>query len=528
MTTLVIQPSSADSFIDASAQTTNEGANTLIRTQPPASTKKILVQFDLSSINPTWIINSVVLRLYCTSAAIGNVQDIEIHRGLVSWVEAEVTWQRKETGVPWSGGDGGGSGVDYAATATDTTSVVGSGVSYDWDVTPDVQDFVSSAATNFGWWLFPAGGTDTKIFRSKEHATASTRPQLIVDYTATNDLIGSSTGIATVSGSLKGVAVVAGLIQGQATVSGMMITNEYLHGESLGSADVSGIIVGVGNLAGSAAGSSTASGDIQGEILLPPGIAEGTSTVVGDIVGKYYMLGESLGLSTASAIPSFQGQLRGSADGSSTVTAIGYAKAIGVAALVDCYPLPLFHITDGSYKDNGQQNLLNFLSDRSGYRLNNWEPTVAQFKDGGRWANSPTAQGRRLKGYVYDNAIEVLDLNLVSHDQNRAIQFIHDLWYFQQGVADYWSSAWSSLPIYLVGRAARERNTFYAIVHQISCPQLRNIFAQPFFDERQAAMDSLTIRIERGHWLSSPPGDFECVEISSIRSWTVASWQSGS
>lgn len=530
MATLNIQPSGAsgkDTYIDASAQTTNYGSSTTIDVLGPASTKRILIEFDLSGIPSGAFINSATLRLYCTSVSNAGGQNVQIHRGLVSWVEAEATWQQKSTSVAWPGGNGGGSGTDYSASETSFIAVVGASADYDFNVLSDVSAYAAGSATNYGWWLITAGFR-TKTFASSDNATAANRPELIIDYTETS-IEGLSTGSSTVTGSLFGTGNLVGSISAQAIVVATLISNEYIRGDVQGLATISAILKAVGHLLGQSLGSSLASGDIQGEILLAPGLAEGTSTVFGDIKGVYYLNGESLGSSSASATGSFEGQLRGFSYGSAAVSALGYAKAVNVVDPQNCIPLPLFHMTDGSVKNNGQLRLVDFISDKSGYMLKEgWQPAVSQYKDGGRWANSPLAQGRRLKGRVFDNAIEILDLSLVGYDQNRAIRYLHDLFEFQEGVADYWSSVWSSLPFYLVSRAAKETNTRYAIIHMISCPQLQNLYAQPFFDSNRAVFDSLTLRIERGHWSSTPPGEFECVPISSIRSWTVAGWQSGS
>lgn len=529
MTIATIQPTEAaskDTWIDASNQTTNYGNDAAIRTAGPASTAKILIQFDLSAIPAGSIINSATLVLVHFGGS--SSQTVNVHRGLTDWTESGATWQRTDGSNTWGGGDGGGSGTDYASSAAATASVFGPS-SPTWNLTSEVDAMINGGINNRGWWVIQPSGI-FKEYRSSSYTTASERPKLVVDYTeiVSSPIEGSSSGISTVLGVLIAAGTLAGSISGQTTINATLISNEFIRGNSEGGTISSGNLVATGYLTGSVAGTSVVSGDIQGEILLSPGSSQGSSVASGDIKGVYYMVGESFGSSSASASGSFEGQLRGQSNGLAIVSGLGWAKAIGIASLQDCYPLPLFYITNGAYKSNGQQDLLNLISDKFGYRLNDYTPAVAQFKDGGRWANSPTAQGRRLKGYVFDNAVEVLDLNLVGYDQNKAIQFIHDLWRFQQATADYWSSAWSTLPVYLVSRAARESNTNYAIIHQISCPQLKNLFTQPFFDDKQAAFDTITLRVERGHWGSTPPGEFECVPISSIRSWTVAGWQSGS
>jgi hypothetical protein len=199
-----------------------------------------------------------------------------------------------------------------------------------------------------------------------------------------------------------------------------------------------------------------------------------------------------------------------------------------VAAVIGCNPVPLLHITNGSVKSNGQLNILNFLGDRAGYFLINYKPQIAQYKDGGYWSSSPQSQGRRLRGKVFDNAVDVIEVAARAGSQDALIQYQQDLIDFQEAASDYWASDYTLLPYYIVARAARETNIRYALVHMISCPELENPYTQPFFDDAVGAtFISLTIRIEHGIWLSTPPGKFDCVEVSSKREWTVSGWQTG-
>jgi hypothetical protein len=220
--------------------------------------------------------------------------------------------------------------------------------------------------------------------------------------------------------------------------------------------------------------------------------------------------------------------MRGASFGTSIATAVGYARARNVAAIIGCNPVPLLYITDGSIKSNGQLNILNFLAERSGYWLRNYRPQIAQYKDGGYWSSSPQSQGRRLRSKAFENCIDLFEVAVKASDQDRVIQYQQDLIDFQEAASDYWTSSYALLPCYLVARAARETNTRYAIIHAISCPELENPYSQPFFDHTSAVFSALTIRVEHGIWLSTPPGKYDCVEISGQREWTVSGWQAGS
>jgi hypothetical protein len=318
-----------------------------------------------------------------------------------------------------------------------------------------------------------------------------------------------------------------GTATGTSTAEATGTTNENLLANSEGFADVTGHIYGIGYLRGLSAGTSSVVGDIEGPVRLH-GLSEGVATSIGNIQGQFYMQGLSEGVATAAATGSFEGQGRGTAAGTSEVTGLMWGKATGVARVIGCNPTPLLYITDGSIKNNGQLNLLNFLSEGSGFKLQSWRPQIAQYKEGGRFSNGPLAQGRRLRYRNFDNAIEVFELSASSRDQDDLIVFQQELLAWQEAAANYWVADFSLNPVYLVAKAARETNPRYAIVHMISIPELENPYQQPFYSRDYATFTAITPRIERGHWLSTPPGQFECVQISSQRSWTVSGWETGS
>jgi len=129
--------------------------------------------------------------------------DIAAHRGLVQWYEGDgngappsgdgSTWAlRNNNGaVAWTGGAGGASGTEFDAVATATVAI--DGTWQDFNVLADVADFVSGAETNYGWWLLGEEGVanSNKRFFSSDHATAGTRPKLVVVYAVPSGLAGT-------------------------------------------------------------------------------------------------------------------------------------------------------------------------------------------------------------------------------------------------------------------------------------------------------------------------------------------------
>lgn len=546
---LRIQPNEAagkDTYVaSATSATFNFGGSTAIGAGAGSGGTIVyrgLIQFDISSIPANKRIVSAKLILRPTSVSSSTGYNIGVHRGLVAWFEGVrdgsapsggqdgSTWNLRNANgsVAWSGGAGGGSGTDRATVATDVVSVSVAGVDYEWDVTDDVEDWYLGLASNFGWWIVSESegvANSLKTIASASNATTSFRPVLVVWYAEL--LEGNSEGTSTVSGSLEAIGYLRGTASGSTSHNVLLTSNEFSKGSSDGAATVSATIMASGYMAGNSFGDSTASADIKASYH-SVGTTSGTSSHVAHIKGIFEIQGTAAGLGTLTALPSFQGQMRGIAFGTALAEATGYARAVNKASPVGCNNLPLFYLTDGTVRVGGQLNLLNFLSDKYGFIVRAYRPQIPQYKEGGRFSNSPQSQGRRLRFRAFDNAIDILEVSVPAYSQDTLIQFQQELIAFQEAAADYWVSEFALLPIYLVARAARETNTRYAVVHMISVPELENPYAQPFFSDHGAAFENLTIRIERGMWWSTPPGFFDCVEISSEREWTVSGWTSGS
>ena len=80
-------------------------------------------------------------------------------------------------------------GGDFATTASSSLEISSPG-SYTWSSTPqlvaDVQGWIANGSSNYGWIVIgdESAGRTAKRFDSREHGTASVRPQLVVEFTA--------------------------------------------------------------------------------------------------------------------------------------------------------------------------------------------------------------------------------------------------------------------------------------------------------------------------------------------------------
>ncbi|HEY9103473.1 DNRLRE domain-containing protein, partial [Chitinimonas sp.] len=105
------------------------------------------------------------------------------HRLLRDWAEGQVSWNSARVGVAWSTAGAAGAGTDYVATADGQGSAAWSPGWLTIDVTSGVQSMAQSAGSNFGWRLLGVSGNgNNKAFASREYATTSLRPRLVVVY----------------------------------------------------------------------------------------------------------------------------------------------------------------------------------------------------------------------------------------------------------------------------------------------------------------------------------------------------------
>jgi hypothetical protein len=177
-----------DTWIDQGNVTQNKGTDTTLRVHPAANkARRVLVQFDLTSIPPTACLGSAVLNLTLTS-----VQSISrnhaVHRVTQAWTEGTgatgsgATWNGRTATEAWTAPGGDFGAAASASTPTGTTS----GVALQWDVTADVAAFRSGAVTNFGWVVKDSaeGSGGEFRFASSESSTVTKRPKLLLTYTS--------------------------------------------------------------------------------------------------------------------------------------------------------------------------------------------------------------------------------------------------------------------------------------------------------------------------------------------------------
>lgn len=163
------------------------------------SLRRGLIRFDVAGSLPTGaIIQSATLYL-TASATKGGPQTIELHRVTADWGEGSSDANLEEgKGISSTLGDATWihtfysstlwttPGGDFVITASASTTVDGAGA-YNWsatDLVSDVQTWLDTPATNYGWLLLgnESSGSTAKRFATHENMSADMHPVLVIDY----------------------------------------------------------------------------------------------------------------------------------------------------------------------------------------------------------------------------------------------------------------------------------------------------------------------------------------------------------
>lgn len=197
---VVLTPSRDTTLYQDAVKSNGAGQHMFAGTNNGAHTRRALVMFDVAGSVPAGsTINSVTLTLSMTRSVAGSVP-VSLHAVTEAWGEAgsvatgeggggaaaqtnDATWaHRLAPSTPWSSAGG-----SYNTTASATTTIPQTHAAYSWSspaMTADVQAWLNSPASNYGWILVGSTATrTTKRFATRQDANAALRPKLTVNFT---------------------------------------------------------------------------------------------------------------------------------------------------------------------------------------------------------------------------------------------------------------------------------------------------------------------------------------------------------
>lgn len=166
----------------------------------------------------------------------------------------------------------------------------------------------------------------------------------------------------------------------------------------------------------------------------------------------------------------------------------------------------VFRITDGT-------TVIDLLaSSPYGWHIASWEPSIAEYKNGGIWRDSPISEGRRMAAKYFGNVIESMTVTVKAGSADEMAVRTQEMRDMLEKASDYWVGRYTTEPVWLEVQAPGESNLRYAVVMAGRLGQEKNYFASPFLQPTcTPVMDELPLTLERSHWQSLPPGERECI-----------------
>ena len=192
MDTYTSQPDAAagiDSYVQKNSPTANFGTNTGILYGAINSIQlyRGFIKFDLSSIPVYSVVSAATLYLTQTGEGANQNGTFNVYRLKVDWVEGEATWNIRKTGTDWTAA-GGFHADDCEQTEIASIALALNEANGEKEFSLDIsaiQEMVSGSFANNGFLLKVTDETvaNYHTFASSDHATADSRPKLVIEYT---------------------------------------------------------------------------------------------------------------------------------------------------------------------------------------------------------------------------------------------------------------------------------------------------------------------------------------------------------
>ena len=175
-----------DAYIDSGTKTYNYGADTEIDVRGDDS-RRVLIEFNLSSIPANASISSATLTMYATAKGSADAV-VNISKITNSWVEGTGAGSKTSDGATWDNRSGTQlwttAGGDYGTITWGSTTITGIDQFFTWNITELVKGWINGTYTNEGMLLrTTTTSSGTTSFASSDYANSSRRPQLNVTYT---------------------------------------------------------------------------------------------------------------------------------------------------------------------------------------------------------------------------------------------------------------------------------------------------------------------------------------------------------
>lgn len=194
--TYTSQPDSStglDTFMGQFGPTTNFSSDQSVyigESNSVANADNILItKYDLTSIPSGAIATAAIFSLWNYQNIGGNASVVYVHKLLVPYNLAQVTWNQRQTGVNWNtgGGQGLGSDIESSPIATRSMSASETNGEKQWsnfDLYELSKYFGNTPdKTNYGEvYRVQTGVNNGYGYRSSRYSTSSERPKMVIEY----------------------------------------------------------------------------------------------------------------------------------------------------------------------------------------------------------------------------------------------------------------------------------------------------------------------------------------------------------
>ena len=184
-------------------------------------------------------------------------------------------------------------------------------------------------------------------------------------------------------------------------------------------------------------------------------------------------------------------------------------------------PYKWLRITDGTTDSSGHRREVNLLSGLSGFCMTEWDPATAEPKGGGVWSDSALSAGRRLHIAKPANVVETMTLGIRNFNADTLIRDTRTLRQLLESAREYWTSNWTTTPVWVEAQGVNETNRRYALISDYRTPRDSDPYHQPFWQTvERAGMDDFDLVFEREpYWRDNVPGESDCLEIGTTQAW---------
>ena len=174
-------------------------------------------------------------------------------------------------------------------------------------------------------------------------------------------------------------------------------------------------------------------------------------------------------------------------------------------------PMPeILEVTDGT-------DTVSFLNEGSGFVLDEWNPKIAQRKDGGVWKDSGIADGRIPAFIRYENVDEEFALKVTGENMNALYRNMRKLRNLLNKASTYYLTGFAYEPVWFKIKGKDEAYPRYSVIVGWHYDEENNPFHPPMSGPiTNSTMDEFAIFIERRPFFNDTEPETDVAIESSV------------